>query len=410
MKKLVVFIFSLVILGSCTKEENIPVLSTKPIVYDLTNNAETGGVITSDGGSQVTVKGVCWSNSSNPTIDDDTTINGTGVESFDSYISNLNLNSTYYVRAYATNSNGTGYGDELSFNTLSGVPSLTTLLVDNITTGPTSNILGASAETGGVINSNGGITISVKGVCYSKSPNPTILNNRTEDGAGDVPFSSLITGLESNTTYYVRAYATNSIFSSNIGYGNELSFTTGDVIGDTLFGGIVFYLDGNGGGLVCSFEDQAMSSLGPPNPVGAAEWGCSGYDVSGADGIAIGTGFQNTMDIVAYLNAYPNCSASNPNNLLAARICDNLSLGGYNDWFLPSKDELNLMYQNLHLPGGGNFYVGTNTSPWGVRYWSSSEEGFNEAWCQDFNTGNQQQCNKDSYTQGTGYVRAIRAF
>ena len=75
-----------------------------------------------------------------------------------------------------------------------------------------------------------------------------------------------------------------------------------------------------------------------------------------------------------------------------------------------NKDELNLMYQNLHLPGGGNFYVGTNTSPWGVRYWSSSEEGFNEAWCQDFNNGNQQQCNKDSYTQGTGYVRAIRAF
>ena len=132
--------FSIVLLGSCQKDiegctdatavnynpdanidnstcQYLPTISTIPVVYNTGTTAESGGIITSDGGSQITIKGVCWSNSPNPTINNDTTINGTGVASFDSYISNLNLNSTYYLRAYATNSNGTGYGDELSFTT-----------------------------------------------------------------------------------------------------------------------------------------------------------------------------------------------------------------------------------------------------------------------------------------------------
>ena len=96
----------------------VPTLSTKPIIYDLLINAESGGVITSDGGSEITVRGICWGTSPNPTIANDTTIDGSGTGSFSSFITNLNFSSTYYLRAYATNSNGTGYGDELSFMTL----------------------------------------------------------------------------------------------------------------------------------------------------------------------------------------------------------------------------------------------------------------------------------------------------
>lgn len=397
MNKLIVLVFSVVLLGSCTKEENIPVLSTKPIVYDMTTNAESGGVITSDGGSQVTVKGVCWSNTPNPTIDNDTTINGTGVASFDSYISNLNLNTTYYVRAYATNSNGTGYGDELSFSTLDGVPVLSTKTIDNISGGPTLNILGGSAESGGVITSNGGNTIMSKGVCYSESPNPTISNSKTEDGLGSQSFTSIITGLKSNTTYYLRAYATNSM---STGYGNELNFTTGDVIGDNAYGGIIFYLDGNGGGLVAASIDQSNQ----------AEWGCYGSSV-GAGGSAIGFGLQNTMIIV---NA--NCSPSGSGNLIAANICESLTLEGYSDWFLPSKDELNLMYQNLHLYNIGDFSFNTNQfNPYGINYWSSTVYDIHNAWYQDFEDGSQNGQNKNCNgvpmpSQGCGYVRAIRAF
>ena len=99
--------------GSC---KYLPALSTIPITYNGTT-AQSGGIITSDGNSAVSVRGVCWSKSINPTITNDTTINGTGLGSYSSVITNLDTNTQYYVRAYATNSNGTSYGNMLSFVT-----------------------------------------------------------------------------------------------------------------------------------------------------------------------------------------------------------------------------------------------------------------------------------------------------
>ena len=132
--------FSVVLLGSCQKDiegctdatavnynsdaniDNnsclyVPTLSTKPIVYDSVTTVITGGIITSDGGSDITLRGVCWSTSANPSIADDTTISGSGTGDFTSTISNLVYSTTYYIKAYATNSNGTSYGEELSFST-----------------------------------------------------------------------------------------------------------------------------------------------------------------------------------------------------------------------------------------------------------------------------------------------------
>jgi uncharacterized protein (TIGR02145 family) len=129
----------------------------------------------------------------------------------------------YYVRAYATNSEGTGYGNELSFTTLEdlSIPILSTTEITEITQ--------TTAKSGGNITDDGGATVTARGVCWSTSQNPTISGSKTEDGTGAGNFTSSISGLEPNTKYYVRAYATNS---KGTGYGNELSFTTlGEVTG-----------------------------------------------------------------------------------------------------------------------------------------------------------------------------------
>ena len=155
-------------------------------------------------------------------------------------------------------------------------------------------------------------------------------------------------------------------------------------IGDTHQGGIVFYLNGSGGGLIAAPSDQS-----------SAVWGCYGTPISGAAGTAIGTGNQNTIDIEA------GCTTTGT----AADICANLTLGVYSDWFLPSKDELNQMYLNI---GQGNALGLGNIGGFANNYyWSSSEYDNYVVWGQHFYFGYQNYVNKYS---DTGNVRAIRAF
>ena len=109
----------LVFASSCKKDE-FSVLTTTTVTDITQTTAKSGGNITSDGGATVTARGVCWSTSQTPTIADNKTSNGTGAGSFTSAISGLTANTTYYVRAYATNSNGTAYGSAMSFTTQEG--------------------------------------------------------------------------------------------------------------------------------------------------------------------------------------------------------------------------------------------------------------------------------------------------
>ena len=156
-------------------------------------------------------------------------------------------------------------------------------------------------------------------------------------------------------------------------------------VGDFYQGGIVFYLDSLGGGLISAPIDHSSFP----------EWGCYGTQISGADGIAIGTGNQNTIDI---LNG---CTTPG----IAAYICDTLTLGGYSDWFLPSQDELNEMYLNI---GQGNVLgLGTNVGGFANNdYWSSTEYVNYFAWKQDFFNGFQNASLKANFYG----VRAVRAF
>jgi hypothetical protein len=151
-------------------------------------------------------------------------------------------------------------------------------------------------------------------------------------------------------------------------------------IGSTYQGGIVFWLDGNGGGLIAAPSNQSSN----------AAWGCYGTNITGAGGTAIGSGAQNTIDIEA------GCTTPGT----AADVCANYTDGTYSDWFLPSKDELNQMYLNLHLQGLGGF---ANNN-----YWSSTENDTNYAWHQNFTNGYQYNFNYVKYNYFS--VRAVRAF
>lgn len=177
--------------------------------------AQCGGTVTGDGGFAVTARGVCWSVSPEPTISNLHSNDGNGIGTFVSILTGLQPSTTYYVRAYATNANGTVYGEQRVVTTPSGLPAVTTTTATNITSN--------SAVCGGNVTSDGGYTVTQRGVCYSTTPNPTTSGMHTTDGSGTGNFVSNLTGLTAGTTYYYRAYATNA---TGTVYGEERTLTT----------------------------------------------------------------------------------------------------------------------------------------------------------------------------------------
>lgn len=219
---------------SCTKQSgpdyrlppppflNLPVVVTASVSGVTNTGASCGGDVTDDGGTPVTAKGICWSTGHNPTIALATkTTDGTGTGSFSSTLAGLSTGTTYYVRAYASNTLGTAYGNEVGFvaTTQPTLAILTTLSAVGITA--------SSASCGGEITSEGNVPVTVRGICWSTTPEPTIADHNIPVGSGPGIFTSSITGLAASTTYHVRAYAVNSV---GIAYGNNVSFTTNNNI------------------------------------------------------------------------------------------------------------------------------------------------------------------------------------
>ena len=219
-----ILILFITIFCSCNKDDLIwdlkkfATISTISATNISNTSVTINGEVKYDGGSTVIQRGVCWSTNQNPTIADNITSNGSGSGSFTSYITSLNANTTYYSRAYATNGVGTAYGNQINFTTTNISGSLPTL-----TTVSASNLADNSAVSGGNITSDGGSTVTQRGVCWSTNQNPTIADNITTNGSGSGSFTSSITSLNSNTTYYSRAYATNGVGTA---YGNQINFTT----------------------------------------------------------------------------------------------------------------------------------------------------------------------------------------
>lgn len=325
-----------------------PVVVIDPAQSITYNSALISGNVISSGNGYVLSKGVCWNTSPTPTINNNYVYSGSGSLDFTSNITGLNRLTTYYVRAYARYQSGeVKYGNEISFTTSASLPTITT---NNIILGT------SSAASGGNITDDGGSSVTSRGVCWSSTPSPTVVNNKTIDGEGVGGFSSTISGITIGQIYYVRAYATNT---AGTAYGNERKIEL--KIGDNHEGGKIAYI------LVS---------------------GDPGYNPSIQHGLIAAPNDQVVYPTYDFWNS-------------AVAFCNNLTLNDKNDWRLPTIVELQKMYQNKDLIGGFATYIPI--------YWSSTNDISNSNYAMgiDFYNGQISPYYKSTYDLR---VRAVRNF
>ena len=196
-----------------------PIVETTSIEKFSSTKAEIRGKVTSNGGETLSSYGFAYGKSASPTISDNKLEVGVeDVETFNGEISELTLSTKYYVRAYASNAQGTSYGEDVEFTTKNGLPGVTTVDSESVN--------GTSAVINGKVDDNGGNVTTSYGFAYAETDNPTIDGFKIEIGTDGIgAYSGKIEGLKTSTKYYVKAYATNSKGTS---YGDQIDFTTTD--------------------------------------------------------------------------------------------------------------------------------------------------------------------------------------
>jgi len=213
-----------------TSEGAMPVVTTNNARNITTTTATLGGTITSDDPPVYIERGVVFSTSPNPTTENGTRIpiQGTGTGIFETQVTELTANTSYYVRAYLIGTNGVPhYGELVSFRTQGDI---------TFTTNPARNIMATSAILGGTIVNVGSPPFTERGVVWATTPNPTIYNNRQAiAGVQTGSFEATVGNLTPNTTYFVRTYV---ISAGNVIYGQQVSFRTVESYRQ--------YIDGNG--------------------------------------------------------------------------------------------------------------------------------------------------------------------
>ena len=209
------FDFKEIIAQATDTLKELPTVTTTDITAITDSSAMCGGEVTEENSTTVISRGICWDTNSNPDLNKNHTSEGSGLGLFISNITGLLPNKEYFVKAYATNSTGTAYGEEKSFITKDRLPKIETL---NIT-----DIYDSTAYVNYKVIDDGGTDIIARGVCWDTISNPDLNKNHTSDVPGLGIFSSKLTGLRPNKEYFVRAYATNN---KGTAYGEEKSFVT----------------------------------------------------------------------------------------------------------------------------------------------------------------------------------------
>jgi len=211
---------------SFTTAAGAPSVSTDSVTAVTGTTATVNANVSSGNGASVTSRGICWGTGANPTTANSSVSCGSGTGGFSGAISGLSISTTHHARAWATNSAGTTYGADISFST-PVVPTLTTAAIPS----PAYN----AAAGGGTVTSDGGATVTVRGVCWKATTGPTIADAHTSESGGSGAFTSTLIGLDGSTTYHAKAYATTI---AGTGYGPEVDFTTPAMPATFLAGGL----------------------------------------------------------------------------------------------------------------------------------------------------------------------------
>lgn len=189
-----------------------PSVQTNSASNITTTGATLSGDVTFDGNTTVTARGFMYGTDANNLTQ--SVQSGSGTGSFTKTLTGLSYGTTYYYKAYATNSGGTSYGDVRTFTTIA-------VYLPTVTTGTASSVTGTGATLSGNVTSDGNTTVTARGFVYGTSANN--LSQTVQSGSGTGSFTKALTGLSSNTTYYYKAYATNT---AGTAYGDVMTFTT----------------------------------------------------------------------------------------------------------------------------------------------------------------------------------------
>ncbi|MDR1973403.1 MAG: DUF1566 domain-containing protein [Bacteroidales bacterium] len=413
----------------------MPTLSTQEVtnINIAAGVATFNGTVLSVGDPAYTERGFVYGVTHNPTIDDTKkTVSGSGTGAFSANVTGIDEGNIYYVRAYATNSKGTAYGAEVSFDYVAAMPTLTTQAVTNI------NIGAGTATFNGTVVSVGDLAYTERGFAYGVAHNPTIDDTKkVVSGSGTGTFSTSITELSEGNTYYVRAYVTNS---KGTVYGAEVSFdynaamptlTTQAVTNINIGAGTATF-----NGTVVSVGDPAYTERGfvygvTHNPtvdddtkktVSGSGTGAFSSNVTGIDegniyyvrayatnskGTVYGAQISFKPEVREYVILEVAGIAVQKTDITENTIhwtdgnalCENSTLNGYTDWRLPTIDELGVIYNNKEQIEG--LYSGGSPT-----YWSSTRYNSSSYYVLDMTTGSRVSA-LDNYN-GYSRTRCVR--